>query len=159
MMFNKKIKTVMKLSVISFIAWLLIQPDFSLAQIATLDQAPSCTCKPSPPGATTSCSKGQIAVCTVKGGICKGACITLNNATNPKAYFMSFSKEVFGITYSAEDLLNKKGEIEKLIYAVLSSNEHDEVSHLIYSEGEITFSISIPDEGVQNLKLFLSSLR
>lgn len=48
----------------------------------------SCTCQPSPPGATTICRSGENAFCRVdNNGVCTGSCDTISSRFAPLEYY------------------------------------------------------------------------
>lgn len=158
MILSKKAKAVLKLFVISCICFCLGCITSLYAQNGSISQLPSCKCKPSPPGSTTTCVKGQIAVCVVRDGICSGSCVTVDNNLTPRSYFLDFCEKAFGIKYSPSDLVNRRDEVRQIISSVLGSNNRDVMSFFNYRGNRIEYSITIPNEGVLKLELFLRSI-
>lgn len=113
----------MKLFVHSILLSLVV---LAFSTISTYGQC-SCKCKPDPPGGTTNCESGSIAVCGVKDGECEGYCLTIDEkGLNSLQYGARVLSLFFGYI-STDDLRNNSDEAKQAIRAILRSNGEDTV--------------------------------
>src|SRR5688500_230304 len=80
-----------------------------------------CTCRPSPPGGTTTCDQGQIAVCgTDSGKVCEGKCVNVSNTNPPVPYAAVVLSGILEVQISEQDLFGNRAEARAAIEGVLT---------------------------------------
>jgi hypothetical protein len=85
----------------------------------------SCTCFPSPPGGTTRCEGGQIAICASDGGECEGVCVTVASDLAPLDYAAQLLSAVVREGVSAGDLEKDAEECVVILNLLLESSDQN----------------------------------
>ena len=92
----------------------------------------SCSCKPVPPGGTTKCERGDVAVCGVSNGVCEGYCIVFNKIDAPPDTFaMRATAQIFSRIFNTQirsnDLKNNAEDAKRVINQILGSNGENRI--------------------------------
>ena len=144
----------MRLTVRKFPSLLLL---LALVNTCALAQC-KCTCRPSPPGGTTQCESGAIAICGDAGdGTCHGRCIVPPGPDrSPFDYELSFSAFLLGNIFhrniSTMELTDNPATFEQILTQLIKSSATDEPTKLAYKDRQVTVSIGMSDDAKNLLK-------
>jgi hypothetical protein len=128
-----------------------------------------CSCKPSPPGGTTECAPGQIAVCSASGdGTCHGSCINIpvrspidlgkgiGTEEEPKSVDMIFAatllSRIFGEKISVSQILENREAFEVIFDRLLESPRSDKAVTVVYNHQVFTVSVALTAVAEDELK-------
>src|ERR1700722_15801975 len=125
-------------------SWLLVT-----IVTSSLSAQTRCACRPSPPGGTTTCSEGQIAICgTNRFGVCEGSCKTVNvNLTAPQ-YFINLLSKIVGKNLSLEYVNSDRTVYRGIIKNILNANETHETFSIEYSDYKFRGTLGLPEIAV-----------
>ena len=112
----------------------------------------SCTCYPSPPGATIRCEGGQIAVCGTAGTTtCQGKCVTVDPSLALFDYAAKLLSEVIGDTFTATDLEADADECARVINKLLQSSNQNKPVRFMLANQSYYVSVGLTEVAIQKL--------
>jgi hypothetical protein len=113
----------------------------------------SCTCKPSPPGGTTKCPAGEVAICGAdKEGVCEGKCHRVSSGLAPVPYLAALLSDIFIASLADSDLFADRPAAKQCIRDIeLADKTHDSVI-IKFKSFSRTVSIGLPDLALSKLQ-------
>ena len=128
---------------------------FLLSPVTSVGQT-VCKCRPSPPGGTTSCGAGQMAICLGNSsGECEGSCVSVENANlQPLDVAAAVLSKVLGTTVSKDQLMidKDKDKFESVIQSILESDSGGKTLTFSFGGEERQICIGLPGNVRSKLK-------
>jgi hypothetical protein len=106
---------------------------------------PECKCYPSPPGQTTQCQSGQIAICCDDGTGCKGSCVGLNPNLSPLEYAAAVLEAVLKQPVSTTDLRTDPALFDPLISELIWSHTNSSQVSLTFRGRVYNVGVDLPN--------------
>lgn len=105
-----------------------------------------CTCRPSPPGGTTRCEAGQIAICSDGGdGTCQGSCITVSAEIEPLDLTATLLSRITRKEVSKGQIRENHEAVKTIIDQLMEGSRSDKTFTLDYKDRKFAVSVGMTD--------------
>ncbi|HET6253315.1 MAG TPA: hypothetical protein VFE32_04550 [Puia sp.] len=122
------------------------------APLAT-DGQTNCTCQPSPPGGTTKCRRGQVAICGADSrGVCEGECDSISESLAPVPYYADLLSAILLHPVSVKQLYANTAVAKQDIRDIESANKTNKTVTIRFGDFKRTASISLPEIALSKLR-------
>ncbi len=118
-----------------------------------------CTCRPSPPGGTTQCSHGQIAVCGGSGdGTCRGSCISpLTSGAAGKTWSadsgaIDMLRQILHVHITRRDVEGNRTAFDKALDKLIESSKSTEPVRIEFNQGVFVGNVGLSEDAEKQLK-------
>lgn len=112
-----------------------------------------CKCRPSPPGGTTQCESGDIAICSSgDDGTCHGSCIHVPRQTKALDLTATVFTKLFNQEISTSQILENRQAAETVIDRLIESSTLDKTVTVTYGSRRFTLSVGLSESAMTLLK-------
>jgi hypothetical protein len=119
-----------------------------------------CKCRPSPPGGTTRCEKGEVAICSNAGGECSGTCVRPPRASADQLVFSAaLLSTVLKQQVTTQMLRSDPITFAHIMDALIRSNQTKDTVSIEYRGRNFQVSVALDDADERELEANRKLLR